>query len=53
MGEELIAENGGVGLELDPVDGDGRCFGDHDTADGVGHTHVGVFQLELNLDPML
>jgi hypothetical protein len=52
VGEELIAENGRVGLKLDPVNSDGRSFSDHDTPDGIGHTHVSVFQLELHLNPM-
>lgn len=48
MGQELIAQDGRVGLELDPVDGDGRRLCDHDSSDRVGHAQVRVLKLELD-----
>ena len=48
MSQELIAQDGRVGLELDPVDGDGRRLCDHDSSDRVGHAQVRVLKLELD-----
>ena len=48
VGDELVGNDGGVGLELDPVDGHDRRLGDHDAADRVGRGQVGVLDLELD-----
>ena len=48
MSQELIAQDSRVGLELDPVDGDGRRLCDHDSSDRVGHAQVRVLKLELD-----
>jgi hypothetical protein len=47
--DELVVEDGGVGLDFNKVDGDGGHLSDHDTAEGVGHARVGVAELELGV----
>lgn len=47
VGYELVIEDGGVHLDLDQVDGDGRHLGNHHPPERVRHGGIGVAQLEL------
>lgn len=49
VGDELVVEDGGVDLDLDEVDGDGRDLRDHHAPQRVGHAGVRVSQLELQV----
>jgi len=49
MSDELVVEDGGVNLYFDEINGDSGYFGDHDTAEGVGHASVGVSELEFEV----
>ena len=46
MCQKLITHHSGVGLKLDPVDGNGGGLGNHHPPDGVCHGQVSVLQLE-------
>ena len=48
MRQELVTQNGGIGFQLNPIDGHDGRLGDHDPPDGIGHAQIGVFQLEFN-----
>jgi hypothetical protein len=48
VGDEFVGQDGAVGLQLHPVDGDGGRLGDHHATNRVGHAEVSVFQLELD-----
>ena len=48
VSQELVAENGGVGLKLNPVDRHRRSFGDPNPSDSVCHTQVCILQLEFD-----
>ena len=47
VGDELVVEDGGVDLDLDQVDGDGRDLSNHHAPQRVRHARVGVSELEL------
>ena len=49
VGDELVIENRGVNLDFDKVNGNGGNFGDHDTAESVGHAGIGLTELELGV----
>lgn len=36
VGEDLVLDDGGVVLDVDVLDGEGRDLGDEDAAEGVG-----------------
>lgn len=40
MGDELVGEDGGVGVDFDEVDAHGGDFGEHGAAEGVGEGEV-------------
>lgn len=48
VGNELVIEDGGVGLEVDEVDGHRRHLGEHNPPERVGHAPVGAAELELD-----
>ena len=48
MGDELIGKDGGVGLNLDKIDGHGGDFGEYGTAEGVGKGEVDIFEGEVD-----
>ena len=48
MGDELVRQDGGVGYDVDEVDGEGRDLGEHGAAEGVGEGEGGGLQDEVD-----
>ena len=48
MSEELVTQNCGICLKLDPINGNGWCLCNHDAPYGVGNAQIGVLKLELD-----
>jgi hypothetical protein len=44
VGDELIRQDGGVGYDVDEVDGEGRDLGEHGAAERVGEGKGGGLQ---------
>lgn len=49
VGDEFISENGGVGLDLDKIDGHGGNFGQHGPAQRVGKSKVDVAEGKVDM----
>lgn len=48
VGDELVGEDGGIGFDLDEIDGDGGDLGDHHAPKRVGDADIGVAKLEFH-----
>ena len=48
MREELVSEDGRVGVDFDEVDGDSGDFGEHGAPEGVGEGEGGIVEDEVD-----